>query len=408
MLSEKLVTKSARLTLQALLLLIPLSWGYLTREPYAISTINIISLLFIALVVLALLTKELRLGWPSDRSFTVMISLFVGALLYAGFFTHPLRDAIGLWVSRLFQPLLVGYGAYLLFRAQRLTIKDCLWPVLLSLIPLALLGFGQFTHLLPYKDSHRVTANYLYPNTFARYVVYVMVLTLPWLLAVLPAGRRWLTGLIWLAGLGLLIGSLSFGATIAFFAALVVITLGWPKLPQRWKAGLLVSLIVALAAIALVYHATPKWQTSLTDSLATRREFWHVAWGVTKDHFWTGIGLKTWEHHYGELVTHYVSGLPLNWSSAQPHDVYLDSFVKAGLPGFIGIIGFMVWPLLAGWRLLKRPSTQWWFGLGLVGLAVVMLVFGLADDPLWSDDVMPLIAVMYFLLAGLSGTSLAD
>jgi O-antigen ligase len=165
---------------------------------------------------------------------------------------------------------------------------------------------------------------------------------------------------------------------------------------------------MAILAIIVVINAPklPKYETSITSSRLTRLQFWTVAEGVIRDHFWTGIGIKTWEDTYPQLVQKYYIDVyhkpPLNYGSVQPQNVFLDSFVKAGLPGFIAITAVLLWPIFEGIalaRTYKERNPDWWVGLSLAAYGVALLVFGLIDDPLWSDDTMPILFILYFLLA---------
>jgi O-antigen ligase len=147
--------------------------------------------------------------------------------------------------------------------------------------------------------------------------------------------------------------------------------------------------------VAIGARHLPKWHTSVTESRLTRLEFWKVARGVIHDHFWTGIGIKGWESQYAVNVRKYAPYPPLNWASPQPHDVFLDSFVKAGLPGFLAITALLLWPIGAGISVARRRGPESWYGIAIASCGVALLVFGIIDDPLWSDDMIPLLFIVY-------------
>lgn len=319
-------------------------------------------------------------------------------------FTHPLRNGIGLWTSRLLQPLLVGFIVYEMVVQNYLKPAEVIRSFFWSLVPLLLLGGMQATGLIDYRDPGRITASYFYPNTFARYMDILLLVSLPWLLFSQQGSKRLYLGL-WGLGVVLLLSSKSYNGAVSLGVGLLVFFLLLPATWQRVKVLGIGVLIIGGCLVALNAPKLPKWQTSIHDSRLTRLEFWHVATGVIQDHFWTGIGIKTWEKDYPHLVERYGPFPPLNWGSVQPHNVFLDSFIKAGLPGFFAITALLLWPVAEGIRFCRARyaarAHDWWVGLSLASYGVAMLMFGLIDDPLWSDDTMPVLFILLFLLAAL-------
>lgn len=390
--------------LLALLFLIPFALKYVVKEPYAISWLNLLSVGFIGLGIINLLTRQLKLTPLNHKPFVLLLAVLLVAMAWALFFTDPLRHGLGLWTSRLLQPLLVGFLAYQLLAARALTVDSIVRALFWSLVGLVIVGAMQAADLLEYRDPGRITATYFYPNTFARYVAILLLVTFPWLLFGQLRRRRLHFGL-WLLGIILLVSSKSYGGTLAFWAGLVAIFLLLPAPFSLLKRVGLASLVILALLVAINAPRLPKWQTSINDSRLTRLEFWQVAVGAIKDNFWTGIGIKTWEKQYPKLVERYGPFPPRNWGSVQPHNVFLDSFIKAGLPGFFALTALLLWPVLEGAALVRRFAARgktWWYGLSLAGYGVALLAFGLIDDPIWSDDTMPLLFVLLFALAFLT------
>lgn len=396
--------------LQAWLLLfilfaIPLSLKYITKEPFAISYLNLLSVAFIGLGLLNLLFGQVKLAPIRHKPFLVLIAVLLLSMAWALLFTHPLRNGIGLWTSRLTQPLLVGFFAYQLIANGFIKIEQCVKAMFWSLVSLIIIGGLQYIGLLEYRDPGRITATYFYPNTFARYVEILLIVTLPWILFGLKKHHIWYLGL-WLVGVLLLLSSKSYNGTASFGLALIAMFAMLPKEYGQLKRVVISGLVIVGALVLLNAPRLPKYQVSITDSRLTRLEFWNVATGVIKDNFWTGIGIKTWEKEYPQLVEKYYiqkyKQLPLNWGSVQPHNVFLDSFVKAGLPGFFAILALLLWPILEGKSFIQSyyaKNRQWWYGASMAGYGVAMLLFGLIDDPIWSDDTMPLMFILLFMLA---------
>lgn len=395
-----------------LLFAVPLSLKYITKDPFAISWLNVLSLGFIGIGFLNLAFGFVPLKPIKHKPFIVLLVVFLLAMAWALLFTDPLRNGIGLWTSRLLQPLLVGFFAYQLLANTKVTARDCIKALFWSLVPLLLLGVMQYAGMIEYRDPGRITATYFYPNTFARYVDILLLTTLPWILFGHVKNKRLHLG-IWALGIVLLLSSQSYNGAVTLAAGLVTILLLLPHAFATAKKLGLTALILVGLLVLINAPKLPKYQTSITDSRLTRLEFWNVAAGVIRDNFWTGIGIKTWEKEYPQIVEKYYiqkyKKLPLNWGSVQPHNVFLDSFIKAGLPGFFAITALLLWPIFEGIAFAKRAYAKrdpnWWYGMSLAAYGVGMLVFGLIDDPIWSDDTMPILFVLYFVLAGLVAKS---
>lgn len=391
--------------LMVLLVALPVSLRYIVEQPVAVSWLTITSGVFIALGVLNVVTQALSLKKVTPRSFMIITAGLLLAMAYALLFTDPLRNGLGLWTSRLLQPLLVGYFVYQLLQAKIVTVEACARALLVSLIPLAIVALLQVGGVIPYKDVGRVSALYPSSNGLARYCSVVLLVSLPWLFMTKDRLKYGYGGL-WILGLGLLLSSKSYGSSFALFGGLVVMFAALPG--KAWgtikRGGLIMLAIVAILA-AVNAPRLPKWETTITASKDSRLEFWGVARGVIRDHFWTGIGIKTWETQYVSLIEKYGSIPPLNWRSDQPHNVYLDGFIKAGLPGFLAILALIAWPIVTGWQVVrtaalhKETSDLWWFGLSMLGYGTSLALLGLIDDPLWSDDTALLLWVLFFSLA---------
>lgn len=388
-----------------LIFAVPLALKYVTKDPFAISYLNLISVGFIGLGVFALITGALSYQPVRHKPFIWLMLLLFASMAYALFFTDPLRNGIGLWTSRLLQPFLVGLVGFQLLSNNVVTPRKIFAALAASLIPLLVLGLMQYLGFIEYRDPGRITATYFYPNTFARYIDIILLTTLPWILFGQTSRKRVWLG-VWALGVVVLLFSQSYNGAVTLLAGVVTILLLLPKPFIVAKRLGLAAILVVSVLVVLNARALPKYETSINDSRLTRLEFWTVASGVIKENFWSGIGIKTWEKEYPQIVEKYYiqkyKKLPLNWGSVQPHNVFLDSFIKAGLPGFIAVTALLLWPIVEGVKLArsyKQHNPGWWVGVSLAAYGVGMFVFGLIDDPIWSDDTMPILFIVYFCLA---------
>ena len=393
-----------RIWLFFLLILIPFSLTYITLHPAAISYLNLLSVGFIVLAIVNAVMKTIPLVSVKDRGTWGVIGLLVVAMLFALLFTHPLRNGIGLWTSRLLQPLLVGAAVHQMLEAGVLQISEIVETLFLSLVPLILYGilqgFGIVAHGI---DPHRITDLYQFPNTFARYVEIVLLVSLPWIVLRKASISHW-EMLVWAAGFLLLLSTVSYNGTVTTVIGIAAMTLLLGKQFKKLKIWTLVTIAVVALGVGLGAQHLPKWHTSITDSRLTRIEFWTVAEGTIKEHFWTGIGIKGWETQYSTLVLKYGPHTPpLNWASEQPQNVFLDSMLLAGPLGLISITLLLLWPVVRGFQVTRlfKLEENGWFGIAMVGYGIAIFCFGLIDDPLWSDDVTPLLYIFLMCLAWL-------
>lgn len=401
----KLVRFVLRWWFLGLVFSVPFALKYITKDPFAISWLNVWSVSLIGLTLWGIFLRTIPFTPVGHRPFIALMALLFLALAWGLMFTDPIRNGIGLWTSRLTQPFLVGWCGYQLLAARVIKPKEIVMSLFLSLVGLLGIGLMQWLGFIDYRDPGRITATYFYPNTFARYLDIILLISLPWILFQAKA-KRILLG-FWVLGSILLVMTQSYNGVLTLMIGLMTMFVMLPKQYDFLKKIGLGVVFVTVLLIGLNAKQLPKYQTSINDSRLTRLEFWAVATNILQDknYFWTGIGIKTWEKEYPQLVqTYFIDTyhkLPLNWGSVQPHNVFLDSFIKAGLPGFIAITALLVWPVVEGRSLSKTYSHQnpnWWVGISLAAYGVGMVVFGLIDDPIWSDDTMPVLFILYFNL----------
>jgi len=385
----------------ATLVLLPLSTVHIITAPRAVSLANLLILLTMLTVAGSLVVRAIRWEPLRDSSLLTVLAGLAVALIWGLAHSHPLSSGAGTIVSRFLLPLGFGMSVALLIANRLLTPGEFLAAIATSLVTLALIDFLQVLRFLPSADPARPTGVYLYPNTLGRYITYGVLLTSPWLIA--SYARTPNPGLVggWLTvGLALLL-TISYGAIVTLAIGLAFTAAWLPTQFRRLKQVSLAIGVVALIALLPNFSRLPQYQTKIHESLVSRLEYWSVAQAVlNNDHHWlTGIGLKTWELDYSQLVERYGPSPPLNWASPHPHNVILDSAVRAGIPGIVAILAFLAWPI---YRVLRSShDTYWWYMLGVAALSIGALVFGILDDPLWSDDVMPLIMACWFVLATL-------
>lgn len=389
-----------------LIIVTPFLLHYLVREPVAISSLNIYSLLLIALTALNVLLGQLKSEPLRSRSLAGVIILLILMLVWGTIFSEPLRTTLGPWTNRFLQPLLVGYVGYLLLRQQLLSRQALLAAFGLSLGLIAVQGLLQATGFLTPHTVARATGPYEFPNSFARWLEILLLLLAPFVVLSKDESPLWLK-FSWLLGLLALVTTKSYAGVGSFLIGLAAIAIALPRPYRRTTAVFLSVLMLVSVAGFLFKDRLPKYEATVGPSLKTRQQFWHIAWETIKIHSLTGIGLEGWEHNYLNLARTYIHEPEekiIETVSAQPHNIFFDGWLRGGLFGLVAVVSFLVWPIVFGWRTVRRDQLAKgnWLALGALGLGVALLAFGLVDDPIFSDDAMLLLFVGYFALAALS------
>jgi len=216
------LVKCERAVLLALLILIPFSLHYLVLSPAAISSLNLLSVAVILLGAINLATGAVPFAKIADRRTIAVFALLIIAMAFAFFFTHPLRNGVGLWTSRLLQPLLLAFAAYQLLAAGYLKVEELLQALFLSIIPLVIGGILQARGIIPPGvDPTRITVLYQEPNTFARYIEILLLLSFPWIFFRRTAIAWWEVA-VWALGVILLLETKSYNGVLTFAIGMLV------------------------------------------------------------------------------------------------------------------------------------------------------------------------------------------
>lgn len=385
----------------ALIVATPFSLRYVVTEPYAVSYLGLYCLAFFGLSIVNILIGNLKLKKLAPPSYKWVIIVFLAAMLWGLVNTTPLSNGYGLWISRLLLPLGVGYITYLMIADGILNHLQGIQVFVLTLVLLFISGSAQFLGLTDYINPNRITGPYVTPNTFARYLEVLLLMTLPWILV--RKNYWYLT--VWMLGVLTLLSTISYNGTITLAIGLIMIIALIPReyLNGKIKIGIFSIFLLGVIVVGANLHSIPKYEVTIRDSRLSRLEYWGVAWQVIKDRPLTGIGIKAWELSYPDLVKQYGPTQPLNWVSSQPHNVFLDSWLKAGLPGVLAVTAFLLWPILVALSFFRRQlgDPNRWFALSILCSMTALLLFGVIDDPIWNDDIMLLVMTLDFMLAGL-------
>ncbi len=104
---------------------------------------------------------------------------------------------------------------------------------------------------------------------------------------------------------------------------------------------------------------------------------WQAAWGMWRDHFWTGVGIGNYEAAYASYR------LP-KWPYAlgHAHNIYFNMAAEIGFIGLVAYLVFVVSALWHSWRVARRSSEPAVRGvaIGVLGVLVALAVHNFFDN----------------------------
>ncbi|MFN8491095.1 MAG: O-antigen ligase family protein [Caldilineaceae bacterium] len=270
----------------------------------------------------------------------------------------------------------------------------------------ALVGIWQYVTgamVITAEGVWRVRAFYGSPNNLALYLDRTLAVTLALALFSKTTRTRLLWGALALLQAAALLLTFSKGALL-FGLPAMLLTLWWGGLVILGKQGewrRTIWWIVGAGVLALLaltpFLGTERFQRLLDLRQGTgflRLQLWQSAWRMALDHRLLGVGPDNFLYTFR---SHYL--LPTAWQEPNlnhPHNWLLDWWTRLGLPGlglallFFGVTMRQLWH---GLRSSAQPVLQ----LGLLAAVITALAHGLIDASYALPDLM----IVWVLLAGL-------
>jgi len=115
-------------------------------------------------------------------------------------------------------------------------------------------------------------------------------------------------------------------------------------------AFVMLGMAIGITSLDLSGYVQSKFSTiSFSDaSLRERAYFLQDAFKIIKDHMWFGTGGQGWDAYYLGYQTY-------AYYAENIHNTYIQTFLEAGVFGFIAFIG--LWAVLLYYSLIKRPKS---------------------------------------------------
>lgn len=249
----------------------------------------------------------------------------------------------------------------------RLSLKRLTPALAISFLALALYGIAQSLTQRQEDSTYWVRAHaFVHPVTFGAQICLGLLGVLSWLVSQTNASRRRWGALFLSTLIAALVLNQTRGAFLgvsAGFAALYLVEKKIRPWARYALAGALAvillwellptgrSLLRALGDLRLLNS-----QGELNASLA-RYALWSAAWGMFRDHPWTGVG----PGNYASVFSHYFHGGAIDgeilWGSA--HNLYLHHLAERGLVGLTALLALLVALTKRAYLRVKERRDAW-------------------------------------------------
>jgi O-antigen ligase len=245
----------------------------------------------------------------------------------------------------------------------------------------------------------------------ANHMATLLVITLPFLAALLAAARRdggnvqrYSAAFALVAGAALVIavglainGSLAgYGLAIPVVAASVMILFPRRTSMGRWIAIGVAVLAVAVAGAISLSPVGGSGRAQASSSVLTRQEIMSTTARAAGDFLPLGSGLGSFRRVYALYEDHQRPDLTAVVNHA--HNDYLELALETGLPGILILIAFLIWWGRAAWRAWVSPEQLPYAKAAAVASAAI-LVHSLVDFPLRTAAISACFAMCLGVLA---------
>ena len=314
--------------------------------------------------------------------------LLVAGLVVSTVFSSDPKISLGVIRGWFLVPLL--FSLIIADKIDKKTAPDLLKTLfysgaIVSAISIFFLFWGQTTY------DGRAFGIFNHPNFLAMYLVPCFLAGLPVFIRKKSTKQFYLpifSILIFIA----IISTQSIGGLTALFVSFVLYVLLSKDLSKKQKTYLLSAILLLLIIISTIL--SPKINALIESdrsSLQSRITIWGSATMVLKDNWLFGIGPGNFQTYYLEYQRHFPPYL--EWSSPQPHSLFLAFWVQLGAFGFAGFSLILLWFYKVAAGVLKREVLS----TTLIAIMSAVLVHGLVDTTYWKND----LSMMFWLLVGL-------
>lgn len=323
--------------------------------------------------VVGVLTRRTRLA-PVPLSLILPVLFFLLGSVIATYFGGS--ESYGGLKSWVIMPIIFGFLSIQSFADHSSSRRHLEGGLLISALGVSLWGIGDVA-----LNGGRLNSFFNSPNAAAMWLVPVFFI-------LLPGFRKSRLDLLILLVVVLAIGlTQSFGGYLALASGLATLII-FRRLNQL--SGTVVS---ALALLVFSYLSLTKYLALLLtplfgERLGGRLQIWLMGRDAIETFGYWGFGPGRFESFYLSKVGMTFAN-PVEWNVPQPHNLYLATWLSAGL---LGLVSFL-WLLVA--LVVRQLKNKQFF---LLAALVAIAVHGLVDTTYWKND----LAIIFFLVAALT------
>jgi O-antigen ligase len=238
----------------------------------------------------------------------------------------------------------------------------------------------------------RIAAFFSHPNFLAMYLVPCFLISFSGTFKGVRKNRKASLSFSLIIIFSAILLAQSIGAVISvIFGSLIYITLS-KNLSKNKKIYLLSSLLLLITVATTIL--LPKINTFIESdrsSLQSRITIWHSATMILEDNWLIGIGAGNFQSYY----LNYQKYFPpyLEWSSPQPHNIFLAFWIQLGILGFSGFLLILFWFYRSGIKILKKEALS----ATLIAVMSGILIHGLVDTTYWKND----LSIVFWMIIAL-------
>lgn len=326
------------------------------------------------------------------------ITLLFFGLALGTLISPDIKTSLGALKSWFIVPMLFAFVAASTLQSADQKEK-ALWSLALSGIAVAVIATGYWFKGALTFDA-RLAAFYESPNMLAMYVAPALLIVTRELNEKRKTKNvkqqfkiQSFTFLVVILSFSFLVFNLimarSFGAFIGIVGATIMYLSieRWGKHKEKlWK---IIFIVLFSAGLLLPFFSLliDPWAMGRS-SLVSRLMVWQVSAAILKDHWLFGIGPGTFQ----DVYLAYQKQFPpyLEWAMPHPHNIFLATWLYAGLLGMIGFLLILYWFFQKSFTL---PSTL--YPLPFL-IMFYLLLHGFIDNTLWRNDVAQIFYLTLF------------
>ena len=320
--------------------------------------------------------------------FSGVFFLFLG-LIVSTFFSNNLITSLGILKSWFIIPIIFSLIAS--NKTSKNTAPIILNSLALSGLTISIIAIIYFILGETTYDG-RIAAFFNHPNFLAMYLSPCFIISFSNTLKNPYRKYRfyWLLSSVLIIFTTILTQSI--GALISIIIASTIYLLLTKHITRKNKFLLGLSfLLLVIVSISILSPKINNLFTTSRSSMHSRIIIWRSATRILEDNLLFGIGAGNFQSYY----LNYQKYFPpyLEWSSPQPHNVFLAFWIQLGIFGFLGFLLILIWFYRSGVAILKKEALS----ASLIAIMSVILIHGLIDTTYWKND----LSIVFWLLIAL-------